>query len=343
MKSSEIIKTMDNYLISVIIPVYNVQKYVRHCIDSVLNQTYKNTEIIIVNDGSTDRSKEIIDEYTTKENVYIINKENSGQSDCRKIAYGKTRGEYVYFMDADDTLEPDALETMLMTIIQYNADYCCCRYRLVNESNDLVCESPKFKQTQIKDNSRIIYEAFCSREIKTTLWTKLFKKDFLQENGLEPVAEIKLHDDCVLTNLSSIYANNVCFTDKILYNVLQRDGSISRNCKPLMVTVYDDIYRMLQNTLIKENKFIGNVKAFYSGYCKCVIYNLMLLANRASNYQEYKGVYNIYSSQSEYYHSSELMKMIKETNFMLSILLRLSYCPSLFYILSKSLKKRINH
>lgn len=334
---------MDKKLISVIIPVYNVEKYIGRCIESVLNQTYKNIELIIINDGSIDKSPEIIEKYSANNNVIIVNKQNSGQSDCRKIGYEMTRGDYVYFMDADDTLEPNALETMLFSIIGEDSDFCCCRFRLVNEDNEALCESPIFHQTKITDNSSIIYEAFCAREIKTTLWTKLFKKDFLLKHGIEPVTQIKLHDDCIFTNLSAIYSNNVCFCNKILYNVLQREGSISRTCKSAMVTVYDDIYVILQETLCKENKFVGNEKSFYVGYSKCIIYNLMLLANRALNYQMFKDVYEIYSSTSTYYHTKKIKKALFKYNIVYWLLLITSYSPYLFYGLSRCFKKKINH
>lgn len=334
---------MGNILISIIIPVYNVEKYICSCIESVLNQTYKNVEIIIINDGSTDRSLEIIERYSTNNNVFIVNKENSGQSDCRKIGYEMTRGDYVFFMDSDDTLEPDALETMLSTIIRDDSDFCCCRYRLVDEEGEVICESPVFHQTKITDNSKIIYEAFCAREIKTTLWTKLFRKDFLLKYGIEPVTTIKLHDDCIFTNMSAIYSDNVCFCNKILYNVLQREGSISRTCKPAMVAVYDDIYAMLQAILIKENKFIGNERAFYVGYCKCIIYNLMLLANRALNYKKFMEIYDTYSSTSLYYHTTKLKRALLKYNIIYWLLLISSYSPNLFFGLSRCFKKRINH
>lgn len=334
---------MDNNLISVIIPVYNVEKYIESCIESVLNQTYKNIELIIINDGSMDRSLEIIEKYSTNNNVYIVNKNNSGQSDCRKIGYEMTRGDYVFFMDSDDTLEPDALEIMLSTIMHEDSDFCCCRYRLVSEYGDVICESPMFHQTKITDNNKIIFEAFCAREIKTTLWTKLYRKDFLQKHGIEPVTKIKLHDDCIFTNLSSIYSDNVCFCNKVLYNVLQRDGSISRTCKPEMVTIYDDIFGILHETLVKENKFFENERPFYVGYSKCIIYNLILLANRASGCKNFKAVYNIFSSGSKYYHAVELKGVLFKSKFLYWLLLVLSYSPSLFYYLSKCLSRKINH
>ena len=115
---------MDKYDVSIIVPVYNAEDYLRECIDSLLNQTKKNIEIILVNDGSTDHSLEIIEEYCKKyENVVCVNQENKGVCIARNAGIDIARGEYIGWLDSDDMLKENAIETLLNLMIQNDADY----------------------------------------------------------------------------------------------------------------------------------------------------------------------------------------------------------------------------
>ena len=117
---------MHNPMISVIVPVYNAEKYLKECIRSILNQTIQNLELILVNDGSTDGSGYICDEYINKDNrIKVIHKENGGVSSARNMGISEATGEYFTFVDSDDYLEPNALEILYNDIIIYNADISC--------------------------------------------------------------------------------------------------------------------------------------------------------------------------------------------------------------------------
>ena len=130
---------MDNPLISVIVPVYNVEPYLRKCLDSIVNQTYKNLDIILVDDGSTDNSGAICDEYTQKDDrIIVIHQANAGQSAARNAALDTMRGEYVMFVDSDDWLEIEACETSLASIIDHHADIVCFGHRRCYPSGHIV-------------------------------------------------------------------------------------------------------------------------------------------------------------------------------------------------------------
>ena len=103
---------MEKIKISVIIPIYNVEKYIRECIESILNQTFRNIEVIAVNDGSKDNSIKIVEEYLSDRRLKIINKENGGAPSARNIGMKTARGKYVYFIDSDDFIEKDVLEIL---------------------------------------------------------------------------------------------------------------------------------------------------------------------------------------------------------------------------------------
>ena len=110
-------------LLSVIVPVYNTKKYLRECIDSILAQTYSNYELILVDDGSTDGSSEICDEYAQKnERVFVIHKENCGLLHTRKVGFAAAKGEYISYIDSDDFIAADMYEYMMSKIAEHNVD-----------------------------------------------------------------------------------------------------------------------------------------------------------------------------------------------------------------------------
>ena len=118
---------METYKVSVIVAAYNIEKYIARCLDSILNQTYKNLEIIVVNDGSSDNTGEIIDKYSEKDiRIKVIHKENSGVSSARNKGLDMSTGDYIGFVDGDDTLETDMYELLVSNAIKNNADISHC-------------------------------------------------------------------------------------------------------------------------------------------------------------------------------------------------------------------------
>ena len=155
-------------LISVIIPVYNVEKYLRRCIDSVINQTYKNLEIIIVDDGSTDNSSNICDEYTNKDSrVKVVHKENGGLSSARNVGIELAKGDLIAFVDSDDYIELEMYEKLKENMDKYDSDIAICQYY----------NSFKYSiKRQIGVEEEKIYEGkdmfFHMDEIKAIAWNK---------------------------------------------------------------------------------------------------------------------------------------------------------------------------
>ena len=118
--------------ISVIVPIFNVENYVRKCVDSILNQTFSDIEIILVDDGSTDASGRICDEYLSKDDrIRVIHKENGGLSDARNAGLDMCTGEYIGFVDGDDYIDGDMYELLYKNLIQYDADISMCRFRRI--------------------------------------------------------------------------------------------------------------------------------------------------------------------------------------------------------------------
>lgn len=143
-------------LISVIVPVYNVEKYLRQCLDSILAQTYKELEVVMVDDGSTDSCGDICEEYAAKhENFKVIHKENAGLGFARNTGLEHITGEYVVFVDSDDYLDPTLIETLYRSLVRDGVDVCKCGFRRVNDDGEILevfkCQDEIFEGALAKD------------------------------------------------------------------------------------------------------------------------------------------------------------------------------------------------
>ena len=207
--------------ISVIVPVYNVDNYLNKCLDSLVNQTYKNLEIIIVNDDSPDNSDRIIKSYKEKYNniVYIKNKCNSGLSYSRNVGLKKSTGEYIGFVDSDDYIPLDYYENLYKTIEKEQADIVICDINLVYEATGIVSRNT----VGTKDNLII---DFVSNGLAASACNKLFKKECISkyefENG-------KINEDIAVIIPLIINSNKVVYNENTCYNYVQRNNSIQNS------------------------------------------------------------------------------------------------------------------
>lgn len=167
--------------ISVIIPIYKVEKYLAKCIDSVINQTYTNLEIILIDDGSPDRCPQICDEYAKRDSrVYVIHKKNEGVARAREIALEKMSGDYVCFVDSDDSLDLHFCETMLSLLKENKADWVSC-------SIDRKIKNIIDKDEIITDRNRLFDDYINCKIYALVIWGKLFKAELLKGYKFRPL------------------------------------------------------------------------------------------------------------------------------------------------------------
>lgn len=165
--------------ISVIIPVYNSSTYLRKCLDSVVNQTLKDIEIIVINDGSTDDSKNIIEEYSCKyKNINFIDQENKGIGKTRNIGIKKATGEYITFVDSDDYIKENMLEEYYKYAKKHNFDLVIGSYIKKINNKEIIFENNKFKTGNVKTTPQILYL------IEYGPWAKLYKREMLINNNI---------------------------------------------------------------------------------------------------------------------------------------------------------------
>ena len=222
-------------LVSIIVPIYNVEPYLNKCIDSIINQTLTNIEIILVNDGSTDNCGKIIDEYAKKDNrIIAIHKENGGQASARNMGLDVARGTYIGFVDSDDWIELDMYENLYNSIETYDADISVCGRQLYLENGNLI------NKINIEDEFINLYKSnlkdYVSEKLfykhTVVVWNKLYKRKVIEENNIrfEDVSYVGSED--ALFNYSVLcHAEKIKSIDKIYYNQLAREGSTARTYK----------------------------------------------------------------------------------------------------------------
>ena len=186
-------------LVSVVVPIYKVEKYLCRCVDSILQQTYKNLDIVLVNDGSPDKCGEICDLYASKDGrIKVIHKSNGGLSEARNAGTMAARGKYITYIDSDDYVSSDYIEYLYKGIIQYGADVSCCEYiRTKNDSVDFELASKEEKDLVFLGSNALIAAYRDGYGILLTIaWGKMFKTATMCEH-LFPVGRIN-EDDAVV-------------------------------------------------------------------------------------------------------------------------------------------------
>lgn len=215
-----------NNIVSIIVPIYNVEKYLDKCIQSIVNQTYKYIEIILINDGSTDGCLDICRKWSfLDDRIKIINKKNGGLSDARNTGIVNSSGEYLFFVDSDDWIECNIIERLITLCNKYNSEIAICEYisaydedRRINDSNRILDEVKLFNK---KD---ILYNLYNDLYVTTIVsWNKLYKRELFNNINF-PVG--KIHED-EFTIYKLLYkANKIAYIKDKLYYYRQRQQSI---------------------------------------------------------------------------------------------------------------------
>ena len=187
--------------ISVIMPAYNVEKYIEKCLKSLENQCFKNFEVIIVNDGSTDKTEKIILDYQSKSKLDIkyFYEENAGQAYARNKAMAKASGKYVAFIDSDDYIDSDYLQQLELCAENYESDMVSCGYRVIDEAGKIRSEC---------NISPFAPESGFGRAGIFAIWGRLIRRDFIMRNHIFfPVG--KIYEDVPFAISAKFYAKNV--------------------------------------------------------------------------------------------------------------------------------------
>lgn len=245
---------------SIIIPVYNVEGYLDKCLKSILNQTYSNYEVIIVNDGSPDNSDNIIKSYEKKDKRFKgYKKVNGGLSDARNYGLKYATGDYLIFIDADDYIENNYLEKV-NDVLERNKDIDVLKFKikLVDEGENLIRMENGLNKEGVTS-----FEELVKLEFLEPAWSYVYKLSFWKENNFTYLKGM-IHEDFGLTPEILMKANKIYYLNSYLYNYVQRNGSImsSNNKEKLHKKAYDMLYQYDRLIKINYNKDTKVYKSF---------------------------------------------------------------------------------
>ncbi len=244
-------------IISIIIPVYNVEKYISECLNSILNQTTKNFELIIVDDGSTDNSYSICDSFRSQhENIKLFHKKNGGVSSARNFALDHVSGDYIYFIDPDDYLNKNAFEIMLSNM--GNNDLLTFNWKQVYKNHEIVCGVKESFVIDLKDAIQLCIKT--ENSFSGYLWNKLFVSKIIKENGLKFDSSISICEDQLFVIEYLRKCNRIKSITDVLYNYRMRSSAASKKFNIVkyssMLKSYETIIDTLKQLNLKGKEFI---------------------------------------------------------------------------------------
>lgn len=287
-------------LISIVVPIYNIEMYLPRCLDSILAQKYHNIEIMAVDDGSSDRSGEILDEYAKLyPSIRAVHKKNGGVTSARLRGVAEASGEWIGFVDGDDEIEPDMYERLLHNALKYNAEISHCGYQMVfddgrvNYFHNTSCLVKQDKMTGLK-------ELLDGSRVEPGLWNKLFRKNLLQNvlhSGKMP-QDIKINEDLLMNYFLFSQAKLSVFEDVCKYHYIVRKNSASR-AKLNEHRIFDPIKvkRIILNQA--ESEILQFARKAYISTC-INVYNELVLEK---GYTDEKKVVRKYICDNKEWHN----------------------------------------
>lgn len=261
--------TMSNPLVSIIIPVYNAEQTIERCLTSIRNQTYRNFEVLMINDGSKDHSMQVLNKFANSDKrFHVINKHNTGVSDTRNTGIAAASGEYLQFVDADDWLVKDATETLVKTMQADNCDLVITDfYRIVGHKiyakghipEENILTRKEFAEYMMKAPANFYYGV---------MWNKFYRKSIVIDNNIKCSRDLNWCED-FLFNLEYLqYVKNVNVIRKPIYYYVKTKGSLvstqinlrqTIRTKRILFDYYKDLYKSMD--LYDENKL--KIQMFY--------------------------------------------------------------------------------
>lgn len=308
--------------VSLIMSAYNTELYLKQAIDSVLEQTYANFELIIVDDGSTDNSGKIVDSYAERDDrIVVIHKENSGLSDSRNVALKRVTGDYVGFIDSDDWYEPNYLELLVNYMEKENLDIAICGYFL--EYKDKTITRLGVDVPTILSREEGLCEILADKRVQSYVWNKLFKKEMITAEM--PVSY--MFEDYATVYKWFANANKTGILNVALYHYRQRGGSIV-NERNITNTFHFFIAERDRTRYIIEHKIIsGKYEWLKTKMIKTTIGISKDIARYAPTYSDYKKHRDVIVSDSLEFLPCKKLNFKRRYRLWLLI-----HYPRLFYI-----------
>ena len=256
---------------SIILPVYNVQAYLERCVQSIVEQDYRDYEIILVNDGSTDQSGALCDQFAAQYDfVQVVHKENGGLSSARNAGLQAARGQYIWWVDSDDWIEPGSLRLLARLAEETGSDMIKFNYfRVSDRKEPFSSNAAEGVHTGGAEMEALLNQAFLSAgKFCLSAWSHVYRREFLTEQQLSFVSERVVASEDYLFNLEAyMAANRVCVSPEKLYCYELRQGSLTQQgYRKNLAPRYTELYRRLvscYDRLGKKERFMDRISYFY--------------------------------------------------------------------------------
>ena len=267
-------KNMNDAMVSIIIPVYNVKDYISDCINSICTQTYKNLQIIIIDDGSTDGSSEICRSLAENDKrILYIHQDNNGVSSARNIGLDNAKGKYICFADGDDLLLPNCVEALIEKASDDNS-LIISRYQKIDEKKTVICKSIEYPEEKINNTDAMdnLLELDSKFGYQGFLWNKLFMNEIIQKNKLRFTKGIIYNEDrlfvfqYLMTGCDAVFIQTVTYQYRIRSESAMGNINIAFSLKQLTEL---NAFIIIENQLCKNHSTLcikANLATFYCAY-----------------------------------------------------------------------------
>lgn len=328
-----------NPLISIIVPVYKVEKVLHYCIESILQQTYKNFELLLIDDGSPDKSGEICDSYAEKDGrIRVIHKKNEGVSVARNTGFDNAKGEYIVCVDSDDYVNECYLQDFVDVVNEYpDAQMVWCGFSTVEDYEKNITENEPYDSSEeklvITDISNIMI--LHSKCLDSSPWNKLYKREIIISNNLRMNKDISLGED-LMFNFS--YMDSCC--NKTIYCLNRKNYNyITVNNESLnskfyisMFELYKYLNLQMYTFLVKWNIDAEQMKLYYNfvyySYLRCLDNTFHSQSTYASNKERYR-------CNKRILQSKEFKEAVEKSNCHILPILKLVYKTNSYWLVKK--------
>jgi glycosyltransferase involved in cell wall biosynthesis len=305
---------LKNKALSIIVPIYNCEATIEKCIDSILKSEFKNFEILIINDSSTDNSRNIIESrYLNKENVKIINlNKNEGVSFCRNLGIEIAQGEYITFVDSDDYINEKMYANMMSYIEKYDLDCCICDYLEIFSNGNV-------QKSKYSYSNRLLLREECINEylidnISPAVWDKIFKANILKEN-VKFNTKLKVGEDILFCLDFFYHANRIYTLNEVNYYYIQQEKSVMHVVSPKLLQFKDIVLNINEEELnYFKTTFHEEFNYFKSAMLMRGIHSLTVLYNKENkkeiiNFLEVLADKNVLKLQLKSKYTNKFIKL----------------------------------
>lgn len=282
-----------DFLISVIVPIYNVEDYLRKCIESIMNQTYKNLQILLIDDGSSDQSGIICEEYALLDNrIEVVHKKNGGPASARKAGIALARGEYIGFVDADDYIDANFFQNLLNEIIESAADFVHGGYIIESNGIETTCNSYEtgiyeLEDAQVEFIKTYILKMYSNVHMNHNVFSKLFRADLVKTSDTIVPASQTRGEDMLLVCSCILNSKRIFLDTKAGYHYVIRNNSITHCNQMESVIDFASLYKCLIN-LFEQYGVLEQIRKELATYFENLFLDLLSLVSKCALIPRYE-------------------------------------------------------